>query len=101
MHNLIIKWNSPGFKKKSGNRLASEKYEQSELNLPMKKIAGKVREKDRAVKKVFREVAKRPIINRRILGHSVLSTEKEEKHGHDTNRYFDTHPRRRTAHLAL
>jgi len=25
---------------------------------------------------------------------------KEEKHGYDTDRYFDTRPRRRTAHLA-
>jgi len=28
------------------------------------------------------------------------TTEKEEKHGYDTDRYFDTRPRRRTAHLA-
>jgi len=28
------------------------------------------------------------------------TTGKEEKHGYDTDRYFDTRPRRRTAHLA-
>ncbi len=27
-------------------------------------------------------------------------TGKEEKHGYDTDRYFDSRPRRRTAHLA-
>jgi hypothetical protein len=27
-------------------------------------------------------------------------TEKEEKHGYDTDRYFDSRPHRRTAHLA-
>jgi len=30
----------------------------------------------------------------------VQTTGKEEKNGYDTDRYFDSRPRRRTAHLA-
>jgi len=34
-----------------------------------------------------------------LLGPRLLSY-MEEKHGYDTDRYFDSLPRRRTAHLA-
>jgi hypothetical protein len=30
----------------------------------------------------------------------IQTTGKEEKYGYDTDRYFDSHPRRRTADLA-
>jgi hypothetical protein len=30
----------------------------------------------------------------------IQTTGKEEKYGYDTDRYFDSRPRRRTAHLA-
>jgi len=36
-----------------------------------------------------------------LLAKKRESQEKEGKYGNDTARYFDSHPRRRTAHLAL
>jgi len=36
-----------------------------------------------------------------LLAKKRESQEKEGKYGYDTARYFDSHPRRRTAHLAL
>jgi hypothetical protein len=39
----------------------------------------------------------RPLITKK---QESQMTGKEEKHGYDTDRYFDSRPRRRTAHLA-
>jgi uncharacterized protein YjbJ (UPF0337 family) len=39
----------------------------------------------------------RPLITKK---QESQITAKEEKHGYDTDRYFDSRPRRRTAHLA-